>query len=140
MNQRFHFYIFCQIMYLVYFFSNMKKLFYLGWWFLRARFFGRRAPLQTVLFISDICNLRCKHCYRTEGDVETLSYEDVINVIDGCGSLYGCKIIECGKKVVCSVEQVEENFGAHGYNLTMAFATARLAVMSILMSKGVRSS
>ena len=40
----------------------MKKLFYLGWWFLRARFFGRRAPLQTVLFISDICNLRCKHC------------------------------------------------------------------------------
>ncbi len=42
--------------------DDMKKLFYLGWWFLRARFFGRRAPLQTVLFISDICNLRCKHC------------------------------------------------------------------------------
>ena len=40
----------------------MKKLFYLGWWLLRARIFGRKAPLQTVLFISDICNLRCKHC------------------------------------------------------------------------------
>jgi 16S rRNA (uracil1498-N3)-methyltransferase len=45
---------------------------------------------------------------------------DTINVIDGCGSLYTCKILECGKKVVCSVEQVQENFGAHGYNLTMA--------------------
>lgn len=40
----------------------IKKLFYLGWWFVRARFFGRRAPLQTVLFITDKCNLRCKHC------------------------------------------------------------------------------
>ena len=40
----------------------MRKLFYLGWWFFRARVFGRKAPLQTVLFISDICNLRCKHC------------------------------------------------------------------------------
>lgn len=45
---------------------------------------------------------------------------DVINVIDGCGSLYGCKIIECGKKVVCSVESVQEGFGAHKYHLTMA--------------------
>lgn len=40
----------------------MKKLFYLGIWFLRARLFGRKRPLQTVLFISDECNLRCKHC------------------------------------------------------------------------------
>ncbi|MDE5889762.1 MAG: radical SAM protein, partial [Bacteroidales bacterium] len=35
---------------------------YLAWWFFRARFFGRRAPLQTVLFISDLCNLECRHC------------------------------------------------------------------------------
>ena len=35
---------------------------YLAQWFLRARFFGRKAPLQTVLFITDKCNLRCKHC------------------------------------------------------------------------------
>lgn len=32
--------------------------------------------------ITGRCNLRCKHCYRTEGDVETLTYEDIINVID----------------------------------------------------------
>lgn len=37
-------------------------IFYLGQWFIRARFFGRKAPLQTVLFITDKCNLRCKHC------------------------------------------------------------------------------
>ncbi|MDR1739988.1 MAG: radical SAM protein [Bacteroidales bacterium] len=40
----------------------MKKLFYLAKWFISARFFGKKKPLQTVLFISDKCNLRCKHC------------------------------------------------------------------------------
>lgn len=45
---------------------------------------------------------------------------DIINVIDGCGALYSCKIIECGKQVVCSVESVQEGYGAHKYNLTMA--------------------
>ena len=45
---------------------------------------------------------------------------DIINVIDGCGALYSCRIIECGKKVVCSVEGVQEGFGAHKYHLTMA--------------------
>lgn len=39
-----------------------KQYFYLAQWFVRARFLGRRAPLQTVLFITDKCNLRCKHC------------------------------------------------------------------------------
>ena len=32
--------------------------------------------------ITGRCNLRCKHCYRTEGDVEPLSFQDVINVIE----------------------------------------------------------
>lgn len=39
--------------------------------------------------ITGRCNLRCKHCYRTEGDVEILTYSDVIGVIDGFLSL--CK-------------------------------------------------
>ena len=56
----------------------MKKLFYLGWWFLRARLFGRKAPLQTVLFISDICNLRCKHCSVYElKNPHNMTYEQV---------------------------------------------------------------
>lgn len=32
--------------------------------------------------ITGRCNLKCKHCYRVEGDVEPLSFDDVINVID----------------------------------------------------------
>lgn len=32
--------------------------------------------------ITGKCNLRCKHCYRTEGDVQPLKYEDVIAVIE----------------------------------------------------------
>ena len=40
----------------------LRQYIYLAQWFIRARFFGRRAPLQTVLFITDKCNLRCKHC------------------------------------------------------------------------------
>ncbi len=45
---------------------------------------------------------------------------DMINVIDGCGSLYTCRILECGKKVVCTIEDEQKDFGAHGYHLTMA--------------------
>lgn len=45
---------------------------------------------------------------------------DIINVIDGSGTLYTCRIMECGRQVVCSVESFEEDFGTHGYHLTMA--------------------
>lgn len=66
-----------------------------------------------------ICTLNeeeSRHCSKVLRHVPG----DTVNVIDGCGSLYTCRIIECGKQVVCSVEQVQENFGAHKYHLTMA--------------------
>ena len=47
----------------------IKQYFYLAQWFIRARFFGRRAPLQTVLFITDKCNLRCKHFTEAQATV-----------------------------------------------------------------------
>ena len=52
---------------------------YLAQWFVRARFFGRRAPLQTVLFITDKCNLRCKHCsvYGSAG-YKQRTFEDIV--------------------------------------------------------------
>lgn len=55
-----------------------KQLIYLPWWFIRARFFGRKAPLQTVLFITDRCNLRCKHCsvYQTE-NIHSMSFDEI---------------------------------------------------------------
>ncbi|MDR1653099.1 MAG: radical SAM protein [Prevotellaceae bacterium] len=42
--------------------KNFKSLFYLPLWFLQAKFLGQRKPLQTVLFINDQCNLKCRHC------------------------------------------------------------------------------
>ncbi len=42
--------------------SKLSQICYLAQWFVRARFFGRRAPMQSVLFLSDRCNLSCKHC------------------------------------------------------------------------------
>ncbi|MFI3297641.1 MAG: radical SAM protein [bacterium] len=41
---------------------KLSQLFYMGWWFFGARILGRTRPLQTVLFITDQCNLQCKHC------------------------------------------------------------------------------
>lgn len=41
-----------------------------------------RNRLVLQFHITGRCNLRCKHCYREEGDVQPLSYDDVIRVID----------------------------------------------------------
>ena len=43
----------------------MKTLFsfvYLPFWFMRVKFGGRKRPLQTVLFVSNQCDLTCRHC------------------------------------------------------------------------------
>jgi len=40
----------------------VKQFFYLAFWFIRVRFFGKKKPLQTVIFITNQCNLSCKHC------------------------------------------------------------------------------
>jgi MoaA/NifB/PqqE/SkfB family radical SAM enzyme len=40
----------------------MKSFLYLPFWFFKAKLLGAKKPLQTVLFISDKCNLACKHC------------------------------------------------------------------------------
>ena len=56
----------------------MKSLIYLPLWFVKARFFGIRKPLQTVLFINDNCNLKCKHCSIYKSDNPNIkTYEQV---------------------------------------------------------------
>ena len=40
----------------------MFQFLYLSKWFFQAKFLGKKRPLQTVLFISDKCNLACRHC------------------------------------------------------------------------------
>ena len=45
-------------------------------------FCNAHSRLLLQFHITGRCNLQCKHCYRTEGDVETLSYDDVISAIE----------------------------------------------------------
>ena len=40
----------------------MKPFIYLPLWFFKTRFLGQNKPLQTVLFITNECNLECRHC------------------------------------------------------------------------------
>jgi len=56
----------------------MKSFLYLPWWFFKARILGIKRPLQTVLFITDQCNLACRHCivYRFINPV-VKSYEQI---------------------------------------------------------------
>ncbi len=35
---------------------------YLPYWYLKSCVLGQHTPLQTVLFITDYCNLNCRHC------------------------------------------------------------------------------
>lgn len=66
-----------------------------------------------------ICTLaeeESRHCSKVLRHVPG----DTINVIDGCGSMYRCTIMECGKQVICNIEEQVTGFGAHSYHLTMA--------------------
>lgn len=40
----------------------MNPYIYLPLWFVKTKFFGQKKPLQTVLFITNECNLECRHC------------------------------------------------------------------------------
>ena len=40
----------------------LKQYAYLPVWFLKSCILKKRRPLQTVLFVTDHCNLRCRHC------------------------------------------------------------------------------
>lgn len=42
---------------------KFTHLCYLPIWFLKNVIFKKHGPLQTVLFITDYCNLKCKHCF-----------------------------------------------------------------------------
>jgi MoaA/NifB/PqqE/SkfB family radical SAM enzyme len=40
----------------------MKPFIYLPLWFFKVQVLGKKIPLQSVVFISDKCNLKCLHC------------------------------------------------------------------------------
>ena len=53
----------------------IKQLFYLAQWFVRARFFGRKCPLQSVIFITEACNLKCRHCALAQNGIATSKHK-----------------------------------------------------------------
>ncbi len=42
---------------------KINQLAYLPFWYIKNVIFRKHGPLQTVLFVTDYCNLRCKHCF-----------------------------------------------------------------------------
>lgn len=42
---------------------KLTQLAYLPIWAYKSIILNRQLPLQTVLFVTDYCNLRCKHCF-----------------------------------------------------------------------------
>lgn len=66
----------------------MKSLFYLPWWFFKNRILGKKQPLQSVIFITDLCNLKCKHCcVYSRKDPVTKSYETIREELKYCYDL-----------------------------------------------------
>jgi MoaA/NifB/PqqE/SkfB family radical SAM enzyme len=63
----------------------MKKLAYLGWWFFKAKFMGAKRPLQSVIFVSDRCNLTCKHCnVYNLANPNTKTMQDIAGELEYC--------------------------------------------------------
>ncbi|MDR1371508.1 MAG: radical SAM protein [Dysgonamonadaceae bacterium] len=58
---------------------------YLPLWFLKVKFFGKRQPLQSVVFISDLCNLKCRHCCVYARKTPTVkSFEQIKDDLEYC--------------------------------------------------------
>ena len=73
----------------------MGELFYYGTWFFKCRILGKRMPLQSVIFITDRCNLNCIHCnIVTSGEsCKTKSFEEVRDDLEYCYKL-GSRIVD----------------------------------------------
>lgn len=67
---------------------KFSQLLYLPWWFFQNKFLGLKKPLQSVIFISDKCNLSCKHCsvYNHENP-HVKSYGQIREELEYCHSL-----------------------------------------------------
>ncbi|MDR3037304.1 MAG: radical SAM protein [Coriobacteriales bacterium] len=75
--------------------AGFAELSYYARWFFASKFLGRRNPLQSVLFITDRCNLRCAHCnvVKEGPEVTTMTYGQVREQLQYCYDL-GSRIID----------------------------------------------
>ena len=73
---------------------KLKQLAYLPFWYLKNVIFRKHGPLQTVLFITDYCNLKCKHCFEM-GHACTMqkSYEKIREELEDCYRM-GSRIVD----------------------------------------------
>jgi len=73
----------------------MSELLYYATWFFKSKFLGQRNPLQSVIFITDRCNLNCKHCNvaKTGPDSISKTYEEVKADLEYCYSS-GSRIVD----------------------------------------------
>jgi len=65
---------------------NMKYL-YLPFWFFKTRILGKKNPMVSVVFITDKCNLKCKHCCiyaQNVSSVITKSYKQIEDDLRYC--------------------------------------------------------
>ncbi|MDR1855501.1 MAG: radical SAM protein [Azoarcus sp.] len=63
----------------------MKPFVYLPLWFFRTRVLGRKIPLQSVVFISDKCNLKCRHCtFYAKKDAVVRTYAAIRDDLEYC--------------------------------------------------------
>lgn len=72
---------------------KISQVIYLIKWFLGAKFFGKKKPLQSVIFVSDKCNLRCKHCSVYNNEPITKSFEQLKEEMRYCYAL-GSRFID----------------------------------------------
>ena len=73
----------------------MGELLYYGTWFFKSKILRQRNPLQSVIFITDRCNLNCKHCnvVKTGPDCISKSYDEVKADLEYCYGL-GSRIVD----------------------------------------------
>ena len=73
----------------------MSELLYYASWFFKSKVLGQRNPLQSVIFITDRCNLHCKHCnvVKTGPDCVSKTYDEVKTELRYCYDL-GSRIID----------------------------------------------
>jgi MoaA/NifB/PqqE/SkfB family radical SAM enzyme len=64
----------------------VKDLLYYAGWFFDCKLRGARKPLQSVIFITDRCNLRCRHCnvVKEGPEATTMTLEQVREQLRYC--------------------------------------------------------
>lgn len=71
-----------------------QRLSFIDWYF-RVRFLGKKIPLQSVLFISDVCNLKCEHCIYAKSTAPriTKSWAQIEDELQRCRKL-GARFVD----------------------------------------------